>query len=183
MLFMQNFLSVQGSGKTHFLALFTAWYLTTVRPQPSGKARNFVIGVTAFTRAAIDNLLTRIHTIQKTHDKSGEFEIASMGKDSNKEGDIKEYLADSLAKKLKKGQLAPGGQPVVIGGTVWDWYKVRKELKTSWEGIDMLIIDEGSQVDIYVTCILSFTSRPPDGDLTSLLILFSVTRLRCEYRS
>ncbi|CAG8833578.1 6689_t:CDS:2, partial [Cetraspora pellucida] len=44
-----------GSGKTHFLALFVTWYLTVVKSRTEKK--NCIIGITAYTKAAIDNLL------------------------------------------------------------------------------------------------------------------------------
>ena len=118
------------------------------------------------------------------HDKTGEFEISSMGKEANKEGDIKEYVADSLAKKIKSGQLAPGGQAVVIGGTVWDWYKVRKELKKSWDGIDMLIIDEGSQVNVIWLRIVSYFLSALSVIVKFLFFLnLIVTSFRREHRT
>jgi len=41
------------------------WYLDTFNPKPIGNNKNYIIGVTTFTRTAIENLLKRISDIQK----------------------------------------------------------------------------------------------------------------------
>ncbi|RIA89830.1 hypothetical protein C1645_806056 [Glomus cerebriforme] len=144
-----------GSGKTHFLALFTTWYLSTAKPKPTVSNKNYIIGVTAFTRAAIENLLDRISSIQKQHHKTSEFTVIRLVKDLKKKplNGLVECKAETLPKKIKGGKIGIPGKPIVVGGTVWDWYKVRKEWKFGWAGCDIMIIDEGSQLLVSDACI------------------------------
>ncbi|CAG8715862.1 20934_t:CDS:10, partial [Dentiscutata erythropus] len=136
-----------GSGKTHFLALFVTWYLSTLKPKPTENNKNFMIGVTAFTRSAIDNLLERIATVQKEGNKIDDFTIVRMVKESNNSIDnINDCKAENLPKKILGAKLGTPGKPLVVGGTVWDWYKIRKEFNGSWTGCNIMIIDEGSQL-------------------------------------
>lgn len=51
------------------------------------------------------------------------------------------------AKELKKCINNTQKGPLVVGGTVWDWYKVKNEWRT-WRGCSMMIIDESSQVSV-----------------------------------
>jgi DNA replication ATP-dependent helicase Dna2 len=117
--------------------------LSDVKHKATDTDKNYIIGVTAFTRAAIENLLGRILTIQEQHNKTNDFNII--------------YLADDLRKKHPSGitkckaRKLPSiyiknTKPTVIGGTVWDWFNVRKEYKSGWAGCNIMIIDEGSQV-------------------------------------
>jgi len=128
--------------------LFVTWYLSTVKPKPSGANKNYIIGVTAFTRAAIDNLLERISSIQIQHHKTSAFTIVRLVKELKKNplNGLEECKAENLPKKITGCKIGIPGNPVVIGGTVWDWYKVRREWKSNWSGCDIMIIDEGSQV-------------------------------------
>ncbi|CAG8436837.1 10403_t:CDS:10 [Funneliformis mosseae] len=139
-----------GSGKTHFLALFITWYLSTVKPKPTSANANYIIGVTAFTRAAIDNLLDRISSVQIQRHKTDDFKIIRLVKDLKKtplNNSLEECKAETLPKKLAGNKIGMIGKPVVIGGTVWDWYKVRRESGSGWAGCDIMIIDEGSQAN------------------------------------
>ncbi|GBC07119.1 hypothetical protein RclHR1_07270004 [Rhizophagus clarus] len=112
-----------GSGKTHFLALFTTWYLNAFISKLTGANKKCVIGVTAFTKDAISNLLERI-----SHErKDRQFDILNMVKNCEKNG---------ISKTIKEN-----GRSIVIGGTVWDWYKIRNIVKC-----DIMMIDEGSQL-------------------------------------
>ncbi|CAI2164758.1 18981_t:CDS:10 [Funneliformis geosporum] len=139
-----------GSGKTHFLALFITWYLSTVKPKPTGTNTNYIIGVTAFTRAAIDNLLERISSVQMQRHKTDDFKIIRLVKDLKKQplnNNMEECKAETLPKKLAGNKIGIIEKPVVIGGTVWDWYKVRREWGSGWAGCDIMIVDEGSQAN------------------------------------
>ena len=128
--------------------MFTTWYLSTVKPKPTGTNKNYIVGVTAFTRAAIENLLERISSVQKQCHKTSDFKIIRLVKDLKKKplNGLEECKAETLPKKVRECKIGIPGKPIVIGGTVWDWYKVRKEWKFNWAGCDMMIIDEGSQV-------------------------------------
>ncbi|RUS14846.1 hypothetical protein BC937DRAFT_93240 [Endogone sp. FLAS-F59071] len=130
----------QGSGKTHFLALFLVWYLTHLRPSQPNNARPLFIGLTAYTRAAIGNLLDRVALVKESH-PAAVFEIIKLVTEtsgSSWQRGMTVCKAKDLKKKLKN-------EAVVVGGTVWDWYKVKQEWE-EWEGCDIMIIDEGSQV-------------------------------------
>ncbi|KAI8578590.1 hypothetical protein K450DRAFT_246575 [Umbelopsis ramanniana AG] len=122
-----------GSGKTHFLALFVVWYLTYLAD------KSVRIGITAYTRAAVHNLLQRIAQVQRQR-RGANFKLISMVRKVPKEpveGMI--YCqASSLNRHLGKGA-------VVIGGTVWDWSKVRQTWPSE-AGCDIFIIDEASQL-------------------------------------
>ncbi|CAG8549984.1 1569_t:CDS:10 [Funneliformis mosseae] len=93
--------------------------------QPIDQNRNYIIGVTALSREAIQNLL-------------------------------KVFL--TLPTKIK----IPGGNLIVIGGTVWDWYKLRKAWNR-WPGCDIMLIDEGSQAisdaSIAIECLKPKTGK------------------------
>ncbi|KAI9494402.1 hypothetical protein BDB00DRAFT_819010 [Zychaea mexicana] len=134
-----------GSGKTEFLALFINWYITHLHDRENGKA--FVIGVTAFTRHAITNLLKRIADVQMRHRTSTDsktFTIVTMESASSSNGSSPAVLPDAIhckAEQLPKHLPQKGA--VVVGGTVWDWYKAQK--KTT-KKCDMMIIDESSQL-------------------------------------
>jgi len=105
------------------------WYSSTFNPKPTSNNKNYIIGVTAFTRTAIENLLKRISGIQN------QVTIINLKKNS-----LKEFIVASTLPINENP-----GNPIVIGGTVWDWYKVRKEWNYDWSGCDMMIIDESSQ--------------------------------------
>ncbi|CAG8504339.1 2545_t:CDS:10 [Diversispora eburnea] len=144
-----------GSGKTHFLALFLTWYLTSLRPKPTDNNKNFLVGITAFTRAAIDNLMNRIFKVQKEKHKTSDFSLIRLVKDVRKEltDGMCECKAETLPKKINDVKIGIPGNPIIIGGTVWDWYKVRNEWKNDWKGCDIMIIDEGSQLLVSDACI------------------------------
>ncbi|KAI9243296.1 P-loop containing nucleoside triphosphate hydrolase protein [Phascolomyces articulosus] len=133
-----------GSGKTEFLALFINWYITHLHNHKNGKP--FIIGVTAFTRHAIINLLKRIALVQTRHQASKNlFTIIYMESSSSGNratdglGDAVHCKADQISKHM------PREGAVVIGGTVWDWHKVQKKPKLKL-ACDMMIIDESSQL-------------------------------------
>ncbi|KAI7879184.1 P-loop containing nucleoside triphosphate hydrolase protein [Lichtheimia hyalospora FSU 10163] len=130
-----------GSGKTEFLALFINWYIMHLFKETSS-SDPFIIGVTAFTRHAIMNLLQRIATVRQRHDCTDSFTIISMEgyENSHENNEMIQCKAKDLKKRIKthKG-------PLVIGGTVWDWYKIKSEWRT-WQGCNMMIIDESSQL-------------------------------------
>ncbi|CAG8650801.1 7680_t:CDS:10, partial [Acaulospora colombiana] len=156
-----------GSGKTQFLSLFLTWYLTSMRPKPTGNNKNFIVGITAFTRAAIDNLLERIAKVQKEKYKTSEFTLVRLVKNHNKNimNNIDECRAESLPKKMLDSKIGIPGKPIVVGGTVWDWSKVRKEWKKNSTWSDILIIDEGSQLLVSDACIALESLNPISGRL------------------
>ncbi|POG75871.1 hypothetical protein GLOIN_2v1561300 [Rhizophagus irregularis DAOM 181602=DAOM 197198] len=133
-------LTGEGSGKTHFLSLFTTWYLSEYKCKLT---KNYIVGVTtvtAFTRAAIKNLLDRIST--------------------NHFNGIKKCRAWSLWNKI-----GINDKPTVIGSTVCDWFKVRKSWNSGWVGCDIMIIDEGSQLLVSDASIAIECLNPKTGKL------------------
>ncbi|CAG8643149.1 9136_t:CDS:2, partial [Cetraspora pellucida] len=155
-----------GSGKTHFLALFVTWYLSTFKSQ-STKNKNFMIGVTAFTRSAIDNLLDRIANVQKERNKTSDFTIVRTVKEfKNPIDGVNDCKAETLPRKISGGKLGIPGKPIVVGGTVWDWHKIRKEWKSGqWTGCNIMIIDEGSQLLVSDASIALECLNPTSGKL------------------
>ncbi|CAB4398827.1 unnamed protein product [Rhizophagus irregularis] len=148
-----------GSGKTHFLSLFTTWYLSEYKCKLT---KNYIVGVTAFTRAAIENLLNRISTVQKQHHKTSDFDIIYLTDDSKKNhfNGIKKCRAQNLM-----SEIGINDKPIVIGGTVWDWFKVRKSWNSDWVGCDIMIIDEGSQLLVSDASIAIECLNPKTGKL------------------
>ncbi|KAG2217331.1 hypothetical protein INT45_010780 [Circinella minor] len=139
-----------GSGKTEFLALFINWYITHLHDHKSGKP--FIIGVTAFTRHAIINLLKRIALVRARHKRSNttteksdlSFDIVAMESASNT--DAVDGLSDAVRCKADQiGKHLPKKGAAVVGGTVWDWHKVQKKPKLNLS-CDIMIIDESSQL-------------------------------------
>ncbi|PKC66649.1 P-loop containing nucleoside triphosphate hydrolase protein [Rhizophagus irregularis] len=139
-----------GSGKTQFLALFITWYLSML-PKLTDTNRKYVIGVTAFTKEAIANLLERISCTRKYYNR---FTIFSMI-ENMKGDDIKVCKGEDLSKKIARYK-----GPVVIGGTVWDWYKLRKTVKC-----DIMMIDEGSQLLVSDAILAIECLNPRTGKL------------------
>src|SRR5581483_11588160 len=114
-------------------------YLSAIKSYSTSAKKNYMIGLTAFTKAAVVNLLEKISYIQKHHNKLNDFTIITLIKDLKKQ-EFKECEADNLLKKVA------GCDATVVGGTIWDWHKVREESSFDWAGCDIMIIDEGSQV-------------------------------------
>ncbi|KAG0182041.1 Tripartite DNA replication factor [Apophysomyces sp. BC1021] len=133
-----------GSGKTEFLARFTNWFLSYLQAPADDRQRPFIIAVTAFTRLAITNLLKRIASVQDTYSSERLFEIVSLETTpKSMRSDALECKAEKLEKVVETFR-KKGVTTLVVGGTVWDWNKV-KGCWPDWSGSDMMIIDEGSQ--------------------------------------
>ncbi|CAB4409234.1 unnamed protein product [Rhizophagus irregularis] len=89
-----NHLGPPGSGKTYFFALFTTWYLSTF----TDTNKRYVIGVTAFTKDAIANLLERISFTRNYYKYYDKFTIFSMIKNVKRDGI--EVCEEDLSKKI-----------------------------------------------------------------------------------
>lgn len=151
--------------------MFLVWYITHLH-QDNG--RPLLIGVTAFTRHAIMNLLERVSIVRNRHQATAatNFEIISMGSDSRKLDDMILCKAEQLRKEFQA--LGGKAKAVVVGGTVWDWYKVKNKWqdKHHWKGCDMMIIDESSQArTLQVEPVFPSISLT-DGYLPSFLTAF-----------
>ncbi|KAF7728690.1 Tripartite DNA replication factor [Apophysomyces ossiformis] len=133
-----------GSGKTEYLARFVNWYLKYLHQPSAHQARPFIIAVTAFTRLAITNLLDRIASVQETYSCSEHFRIVSL--ESGSESSPSRFLKQKAEKleKAARDYSQKGITALVVGGTVWDWSKVKNSW-LDWAGSDMMIIDESSQ--------------------------------------
>jgi hypothetical protein len=122
-----------GTGKTHFLA-HAVVYLAEAYRQAGAVLR---IGVTTFTHAAIENLLLAI-----------EAGVAQTGLGSflgvYKLKDTRTSRGEGLAvlSEAEAVALAPE-TPVVLGGTV---YSLRKARQAGMREVDLLIVDEASQM-------------------------------------
>lgn len=132
------------------MALFVNWYIQCFA-ESNSKSKDLLIGVTAFTRDAIYNLLKRIEKIQKRHGFNELFSIIYVHGPTNdrKFEDDSEMIACpwdksySLIRAMKKD--VTKRNIYVMGGTVWSWEKIRTKWRT-FQGCDMLILDESTQV-------------------------------------
>lgn len=160
---------MQGSGKTEFLALFLVWYITHLH---QNEGRPLLIGVTAFTRHAIMNLLERVSTVRSRHrdTTTSDFHIISMESGKAIHDDMTVCKANDLPEIFAK--LHRDAKAVVVGGTVWDWYKVKNKW-ASWQGCDMMIVDESSQARIP-------PSKPPFGRNVLTQVFYNLQLLAAD---
>ncbi len=118
-----------------------------------------LIGVTAFTRDAIYNLLKRIEKVQKRHGfqelyriiyvHAGNFNDNKFEEDSNMIRCPWEK-SNTLIRSMKKDETTRN--IYVMGGTVWSWEKIRSKWKT-FQGCDMMILDESTQVCFFYSVV------------------------------
>lgn len=149
-----SFSKMKGSGKTEFLALFVNWYVQCFAESDNARTKDLLIGVAAFTRDAIFNLLKRIEKVQKRHGfDASTFSIiyvhSSLENDRKFEPDSNMIASHwsrsySTIRTLKKDETKR--RIYVMGGTVWNWEKIRNKWKT-FQGCDMMILDESTQVN------------------------------------
>ncbi|CAI2163023.1 16491_t:CDS:10 [Funneliformis geosporum] len=99
---------------------------------------NYIIGLTANSRDSIENLLKRISELK--HVKI--FSMVNVSNNKYLNEGVIECEASTLPAIINK--IGIPGKPIVIGGTIWDWYKLR----AAWNGrtrCDIMIIDQGSK--------------------------------------
>jgi hypothetical protein len=138
------------------LALFINWYIKCLTDQDSKK--ELIIGVTAFTRDAIFNLLKRIEKIQSHHGFDDLFSIVYVSNQPHSQFDAaKSRMINTswdksitVINKLKK---ATQIKIYVVGSTVWGWDRIRTKWKT-FKGCNLLIMDESTQVKPYIYKII-----------------------------
>jgi hypothetical protein len=127
-----------GTGKTHFLATV----ILGLADAHARAGRPFRVLVTAFTHAAIENLLGKID--QRRAEVNGLTVAPALAKAKGWEGESPfsgEVVAeDGLADWLERHHHA------VVGATVYACLKARK--KTGLEGFDLVVVDEASQVRV-----------------------------------
>ncbi|CAG8607376.1 17730_t:CDS:10 [Funneliformis caledonium] len=124
--------------------------------QPIDQNRNYIIGVTALSREAIENLLKGISVPKQVKI----FNMVYILNNKSLNGRIVECEASTLPTKINK--IGMPGNLIVIGGTVWDWHKLRKAWNR-WPGCDIMLIDEGSQAisdaSIAIECLKPKTGK------------------------
>lgn len=138
-----------GTGKTHYLGLAILCLLEAFREE----GKNFRIGLTAFTKAALDNLLSKIVSLQEDLGVfQGKLPLARLTGRKPSSEDKQKYIQGvelvwakkSLVERWCRDQTTP----LVVGGTVW---QLRKD--SELEPFDLLVIDEGSQVKLVEAAI------------------------------
>ena len=122
-----------GTGKTYFLArallcLAEAYWRTDTALR---------VGVTAFTHAAIENLLLEIEAVAHATGLGRCLLVYKLNARRTQRGEALHVLEDEQA-----AVLAPD-EPVVLGGTV---YSFRKAREAGLGPLDLLIVDEASQM-------------------------------------
>ncbi len=131
-----------GTGKTHFLAA------TIVALASAYKCAGlpFRVLVTAFTHAAIENLLTKIAECRKANSthfllgKAKNWQSVNPGVDVVAENDLGGWLRDEAQ--------------VVLGATVYSCVKKRLDLPS----FDLVVVDEASQVRVPESAIAVYLS-------------------------
>jgi hypothetical protein len=122
-----------GTGKTYFLAR-ALLCLAEAYWQADLVLR---VGVTAFTHAAIENLLLEIEAVAKETALGQFLSVYKLNETRTQRGDDLQTLHESQA-----AVLAPE-EPVALGGTV---YSIRKSREAGLVPFDLLIVDEASQM-------------------------------------
>lgn len=127
-----------GTGKTHFLAASILGMATAYAE--AGKP--FRVLITAFTHAAIENLLRKIDELLPTLPGAGK--SVALGK-------VKRWQAGAtpIGDTVTEDKLAKWFQDhpqAVAGATVYSCLKARK--KTTLPGFDLVVVDEASQVRV-----------------------------------
>ncbi|KAL9556985.1 hypothetical protein MBANPS3_001622 [Mucor bainieri] len=161
-----------GSGKTEFLALFINWYIKCFTDQHANKGKELMIGVTAFTRDAIVNLLKRIEKVQQQHGLGDLFSIMYVNKDGGQALDSSSSSSimcvewkDSI-KTINKLKKATPIKIYVVGATVWGWDRIRNNWKRfKQKGCDMMILDESTQLLVSDAILAIACLSKPNGKL------------------
>jgi DNA replication ATP-dependent helicase/nuclease Dna2 len=109
-----------GTGKTHFIA--------TAVDQILRHRSSFRVAVTAFTHAAVENVLRKLMSL------SPEYMVKKLG-------EIRKEDSGLTSQPLKGLAFLP--ERFVLGATV---YRFEKAQKKSFPKVDLLIVDEGSQM-------------------------------------
>jgi len=138
-----------GTGKTHFLAKI----ILSLAKATMKDGKDFRVAVTAFTHAAIENLLAEIKDHAAVFGLAEQFNVYKLRMVSTPRGRDLEFVSESDAKSiLNKG-------PVIIGGTI---YGLRK---ADIAGLfPLLIVDEASQMK-YGEFAMGISVLAPGGKL------------------
>jgi hypothetical protein len=127
-----------GTGKTHFLASA----ILGLADAYAALGKNFRVLITAFTHAAIENLLRKIDELKRTTPGLGA--TVQLGK-------VKDWMSEhtQVGEVVSEGQMAVwlGRRPqAAAGGTVYSCIKAGK--KAELPSFDVVVVDEASQVRV-----------------------------------
>jgi hypothetical protein len=122
-----------GTGRTHFLAVAILCLAEAHRQA----GLPFSVVVTAFTHAAIDNCLRKVVEVQRQRG------IVEGGVAVGKVGGVERNGGGIEAVDKQQGDLFLTSPLAVLGGTVWG---LRKGVSAG--RVDMVVIDEGSQLKV-----------------------------------
>ena len=143
-----------GTGKTYFLAQAT---LRLIRAYAQS-GRTLRIGLTAFTHAAIENLLLEIYKQQQLADMDPLVAIYKLNKVKTQRG--MDLGLTAVDEKTIDDYVS--GVDCIIGGTVYSFRKARED--GGMAPVDVLIVDEASQMK-FGELVLALPSLKPQGRL------------------
>jgi hypothetical protein len=127
-----------GTGKTHFLAAA----ILALAEAHARAGKSFRVLVTAFTHAAIENVLRKVHELQSSLAPLGA--TVALGKGKEWKGDQAAPCEEVDEKKIPTWL---GRHPqAVIGATVYSCIKAGKERELP--AFDLVVVDEASQVRV-----------------------------------
>ena len=132
-----------GTGKTHFLAVS----LLALLEAAARAGRPLRVMVTAFTNAAIDNLLAKVAELQASLGLASAVPIRKLGGAGGGAAALGPGDAAGFARQHER---------VVVGTTVWQARKV----DPAQLAYDVVVIDEGSQLKVGESAIAARRLRP-----------------------
>lgn len=139
-----------GTGKTHFLALAILCLAEAYRAVGTA----FRVLVTAFTHAAIENVLRKAAALQADHHiVRGDFALGKLG-EMQRPTDMDIVTVDKFAGDGWLSDHTHG----VLGGTVW----ALRRLET--EAADLVVVDEASQMRVPES-VIAVRRAAPEGRL------------------
>jgi len=139
-----------GTGKTHFLA--TA--LLALIDAHARAGRPFRVLVTAFTHAAIENVLRKAAELR--NQLSSLAGAPALGKAKDWQGTAA-FQGEVVAEDQFAGWLALRPH-AVVGATIYSCIKARK--KTGLPGFDLVVVDEASQVRVPESAVAVYLVAP-----------------------
>ncbi|HEU0079308.1 MAG TPA: ATP-binding protein, partial [Longimicrobiaceae bacterium] len=153
-----------GTGKTYLLA----WMLVGLAAAARGAGRPCRILVSSATHRAIVNVLVRVaRELAATRISSPLRAVKLRGSgseaDAELEGTSVELVEDARLDSLL-AEAGEGGEPLVVGSTVWSLWKRMREASSpeapvaSW--FDVVVIDEASQMKVSEALIALSSLRP-----------------------
>lgn len=153
-----------GTGKTYLLA----WMLVGLAAAARRAGRPCRVLVSSATHRAIVNVLVRVArelaaTGIPTPLRAVKLRGSGSEADAELEGTSVELVEDARLEALL-AEAAEGGEPLVVGSTVWSLWKRMREARSpeapvaSW--FDVVVIDEASQIKVSEALIALSSLRP-----------------------